>query len=103
MSTMSNALDNQTTAPDELFTPYLTLVLPNATVTSALQPVRTSARPTPTRPPISSDEEDAYLHAQSPQYIAGASPVGHRIDFEKLKFRLVFILWPALIGITMAL
>ncbi|KAH7907446.1 hypothetical protein BJ138DRAFT_1129162 [Hygrophoropsis aurantiaca] len=28
---------------------------------------------------------------------------GRRIDIEKVKFRLVFILWPALIGITMAL
>jgi hypothetical protein len=26
-----------------------------------------------------------------------------RVDLEKVKFRLVFILWPALIGITMAL
>ncbi|KAG0702625.1 hypothetical protein DFH29DRAFT_490849 [Suillus ampliporus] len=28
---------------------------------------------------------------------------GGRIDIEKLKFRLVFILWPALLGVTMAL
>lgn len=26
-----------------------------------------------------------------------------RIDIEKLKFRVVFILWPALLGVTMAL
>ncbi|KAG2125691.1 hypothetical protein DEU56DRAFT_961501 [Suillus clintonianus] len=28
---------------------------------------------------------------------------GGRIDIEKLKFRVVFILWPALLGVTMAL
>lgn len=34
---------------------------------------------------------------------AHAYNANKRVDLEKAKFRLVFILWPTLIGITMAL
>ncbi|KAF9500258.1 hypothetical protein BDN71DRAFT_1440863 [Pleurotus eryngii] len=30
-------------------------------------------------------------------------PASRRMDAEKLKFRIVFVLWPALIGISMSL
>lgn len=33
----------------------------------------------------------------------GAAATNGRIDVEKLKFRMVFIIWPALVGISMAL
>ncbi|KAG1874816.1 hypothetical protein F4604DRAFT_1955217 [Suillus subluteus] len=34
---------------------------------------------------------------------SSSSSAAGRIDIEKLKFRVVFILWPALLGVTMAL
>ena len=86
------------------FTPYLTLVLPNETTVATLAPQRTSTKPSPTLAPISPEDEDAYLHSHSPKTNnAGESPIRHRFDFERLKFRMVFVVWPALIGITMAL
>lgn len=95
-------LDNQTTpSADGLYTPYLTLILPNATSVSALLPVSTSIKLSPTAPAVSSEEEDAYLHAHDGQPVTSGAE--RTIDFERLKFRLVFILWPALVGITMAL
>lgn len=96
------ALNNQTTSgADGLYTPYLTLILPNATSVSALQPVSTSIKLAPTAPAVSSEEEDAYLHAHDGLPVTSSAE--RTVDFERLKFRLVFILWPALVGITMAL
>ncbi|KIJ16165.1 hypothetical protein PAXINDRAFT_113943 [Paxillus involutus ATCC 200175] len=34
---------------------------------------------------------------------AKSNSAGRRIDIEKIKFRLVFVIWPVLMGITMAL
>lgn len=43
-------------------------------------------------------------HDHSKQTNAGDSATrSKRIDIEKIKFRVVFILWPAIIGISMAL
>lgn len=96
--------NQSSTLTDGLYTPYLTVVLPNATSVSALAPLRTTARPSPSVAPVSPDEEDAYLHShgQSTNNAAGFS-LGGSIDLERLKFRIVFVLWPALVGITMAL
>ena len=109
-SLMPASMSNQTTlAPDDLYTPYLTIVLPNTTSVTTLAPTRASARPSPTASPVSADDENAYLHAHDPQSnsaIGGSSfgsSLGRRIDLERLKFRLVFIIWPAVVGITMAI
>lgn len=89
---------------DGLYTPYLTVVLPNATSVSALTPQRTTARPSPSIAPVTPDEEDAYLHPHGPSSNSAAGfSLGGRIDLERLKFRIVFVLWPAIVGITMAL
>ena len=111
MASLSPAsMSNQTAdMSDGFYTPYLTLVLPNATIVSTLAPQRTSTRPSPTAPPVSTDDENTYLHAHEPQSNNAArgswigNSLGRRIDFERLKFRLVFIIWPALVGITMAM
>ena len=92
---------------DGLYTPYLTLVLPNTTIVSALPAHSvTSKVSTPTVAPITPEDEQAYLHSHTPNSDANVSPansINHRIDFERLKFRIVFILWPAIVGITMAI
>lgn len=100
-----SASSNQSNSmPDGFYTPYLTLVLPNATTVSALPPQPTSAKHTPALAPITEEQEEAYLHSHdSLPSTGGGTSVAHRIDFERLKFRVVFIFWPALIGITMAL
>lgn len=105
-TTTTFARPNQTTTDPSIsmYTPYLTLVLPNATITSALAPRPTVAKPPMGAPPVSNDEEAEYLkhdHQQIQQTSDAGG--GHRVDLERLKFRLVFILWPALVGITMAL
>lgn len=107
--TATFARPNQTTTDPSIsmYTPYLTLVLPNATITSALAPRPTVVKPPMAGAPVSNDEEAEYLkhdHAQIQQTSdAGGGTAAHRVDLERLKFRLVFILWPALVGITMAL
>ncbi|KAI0777580.1 hypothetical protein BD413DRAFT_517992 [Trametes elegans] len=80
-------------------TPRLTLVLPDATVVSMLKPTPVMARATATAPPLSIAEDDPRTITQ-----AGAA-LGKRstLDMERLKFRLVSIFWPALVGISMAL
>lgn len=104
-SSNTNASTTTATANPNLYTPYLTLVLPDTTVVSALSPRPASATPRPAASPVSSADEEEYLkhdfaHGQASDAGAGAA---QRIDLERLKFRLVFILWPALVGITMAL
>ncbi|KAI8986855.1 hypothetical protein BD414DRAFT_461297 [Trametes punicea] len=83
-------------------TPELTLVLPDATVVSTLKPTPVTMRPTATAPPLTIEEDEPYAPAQTGAAVATA---GKRptIDMERLKFRLVFIFWPALVGISMAL
>ncbi|KAF7792656.1 hypothetical protein EIP86_003753 [Pleurotus ostreatoroseus] len=99
---------NQTTpAPDAFYTPYLTLVLPNTTITSALAPRPTSSRAyavaTPVTPLDQSQVGDARTHTDGAMQRQRSDAGSGRVDLERLKFRMVFILWPALVGITMAL
>ncbi|KAG2065642.1 hypothetical protein BDR04DRAFT_1172901 [Suillus decipiens] len=59
-----------------------------------------SSTPSPTSivmPPLRPDDIG---NVNRPSRSAGSAG---RIDIEKLKFRVVFILWPALLGVTMAL
>ncbi|KAI0064773.1 hypothetical protein BV25DRAFT_1799959 [Artomyces pyxidatus] len=81
------------------------LLLPNMTTA----PPATSARPTSATmrsftmssvvgPPTSLPSGNSTGKEEKKQ-----ASSGERVDVEKLKFRLVFILWPALMGISMAL
>ena len=82
-------------------TPDTTLVLPNATTVSEI--AQTSNIVTATTiyaDPLRNGQGDTGLNKIHNG--AGAS-ASKRVDLEKIKFRLVFILWPALIGISMAL
>ncbi|EKM48461.1 uncharacterized protein PHACADRAFT_266345 [Phanerochaete carnosa HHB-10118-sp] len=101
------AADNQTTTARALYTPYLTLVLPNTTLVSALAPQPRTSALSPTATPVSADDESAYRRAHEPHGASSSSgAAGGRhavVDFERLKFRLVFILWPAVVGLTMAM
>ncbi|KAI0366017.1 hypothetical protein BV20DRAFT_1098000 [Pilatotrama ljubarskyi] len=83
-------------------TPRLTLVLPDTTIVSTLKPTPVTMRPTATAPPLSVEEVDPPADAQTGAAVAtlGKRPT---IDVERFKFRLVFIFWPALVGISMAL
>ncbi|KAJ7581822.1 hypothetical protein C8J56DRAFT_1101329 [Mycena floridula] len=56
----------------------------------------------PTSTPISSSSEYP-AETSSVARVAHSFAATSRIDVEKLKFRMVFIAWPALIGISMAL
>ena len=93
-----------------LYTPHLTLVLPGTTITSALAPRPPTASPTPTASAVSVEDESEFEKHDSPQEVrqvaqktsSGAGRLGG-IDLERLKFRLVFIFWPTLVGISMAL
>ncbi|KAI0700337.1 hypothetical protein BC835DRAFT_1328467 [Cytidiella melzeri] len=73
-------------------------LLPHTTPSSSYpQPSASS-----TIPPISAEEEEDFLrHHRGPHSSAGSAILC--VDYERLKFRLVFIIWPAVIGITMAL
>ncbi|KAH9896771.1 hypothetical protein C8Q73DRAFT_686963 [Cubamyces lactineus] len=83
-------------------TPILTLVLPNATIVSTLKPTPVTMRPTTTAPPLTIEEDEPRLSVQTG---AATAALGKRpmFDMERFKFRLVFIFWPVLVGITMAL
>lgn len=82
--------------------PFLTLVLPNVTITSRLLPTSTIAAATTIYASSLNDHGDG-LNQIHYNGVGESATRSKRIDLEKLKFRLVFILWPALIGITMAL
>ncbi|KAI0795003.1 hypothetical protein C8Q75DRAFT_748511 [Abortiporus biennis] len=75
----------------------LTLGLPNSTYTTP------SAQPSNTVSPIADQQQDSGDSSDGIPNQSGSSIAGRRVDMEKIKFRLVFILWPALIGISMAL
>ncbi|OBZ78369.1 hypothetical protein A0H81_02242 [Grifola frondosa] len=86
-----------------IFTPVLTLVLPNSTVVSTLAPTTVPLRPSAV-PSVISNEEDSYMaHDKNPGAVIGGTGRRTTVDLERFKFRLVFIFWPALIGITLAL
>ncbi|PSR71474.1 hypothetical protein PHLCEN_2v12639 [Hermanssonia centrifuga] len=97
-------LNHSSTNPGpSLYTPYLTLVLPDTTYISPLAPRPTSA--TPSNTPVTVEEENEHLRDESGQKMTSNAirDYGLRMNLERLKFRLVFILWPALVGMTMAL
>ncbi|KIJ62321.1 hypothetical protein HYDPIDRAFT_30576 [Hydnomerulius pinastri MD-312] len=54
-------------------------------------------------PPQHSADAGTQQQQQQPGLQQGKKNAGRRIDIEKFKFRLVFIIWPVLMGITMAL
>ncbi|KAI0079796.1 hypothetical protein K474DRAFT_1638964 [Panus rudis PR-1116 ss-1] len=71
----------------------------------------TSSLPNSSKPPSSQEttpvssfgSSDGEGQARSRPLTSNSGPASKRIDYEKLKFRIVFILWPAVIGLTMAL
>ncbi len=81
--------------------PKLTVTLP--TTTSTVKAIYSPSQPSGFAPPISSLETDPGMQPSK----AGSAAAGLRkrptVDLERLKFRFVFIFWPTLIGITMAL
>ncbi|KAI0360775.1 hypothetical protein OH77DRAFT_1418783 [Trametes cingulata] len=93
---------NETAPSVTYITPMLTLVLPGATIVSTLKPTPVTMRPTSTAPPLSIEEDDRPTNTQTGAAVAtlGKRPT---IDMERFKFRMVFIFWPALVGISMAL
>ncbi|THH31661.1 hypothetical protein EUX98_g2547 [Antrodiella citrinella] len=114
-----------TTTSVSLYTPVMTLVLPDTTILSTLAP--TTPRPTPTTPasPLAAAAvTTATATTATPAVVIQDQPEGpperggpgiggrrksssatstRRVDMEKVKFRVVFILWPVLIGLSMAL
>jgi hypothetical protein len=98
--TVSHPAINETTVSNstEAQPVLLTLVLPNTTIISSLAP-------TPSRQLTAS----ATVYADSPRNGRFHNGAGKRatrnprIDLEKVKFRIVFILWPAMVGTLMAL
>ncbi|TCD68133.1 hypothetical protein EIP91_011498 [Steccherinum ochraceum] len=108
-----------------LYTPVMTLVLPDTTIVSTLAPTTpkptlskgpsqgiaaAAATPMPTTPSIviqpdpNADGEKVHGGTiSSSKKTSNASATTRRVDMEKLKFRVVFILWPVLIGLSMAL
>ncbi|KAI0635068.1 hypothetical protein C8Q77DRAFT_674370 [Trametes polyzona] len=84
-------------------TPALTLVLPDATVVSMLKPTPVTLRPSATTPPLSTEDHDDYhddIQTGSAAANLGKRPI---LDMERFKFRMIFVFWPALVGMTMAL
>ena len=83
-------------------TPRVTFVLPDATVVSTLKPTLSTPPPSVATPPPTSTPEASPQRARS-----GAAAMGLRkrppVDLEGLKFRFVFVFWPTVIGLTMAL
>lgn len=77
-----------------------TLSLPN-TIHTLSNPSSSSApAPTPSDP---SPSPMVPQQISAPNVNDAGGTATRRVDMEKLKFRLVFILWPAMIGLTMAL
>ena len=90
-------------APNLVYiTPEITLVLPNTTVVSTLKPTLAATASTTTAPPMTITPPP-----DPPRQASSAQAVGVRkrptVDLERLKFRFVFIFWPTIIGLTMAL
>lgn len=72
--------------------PLVTMITANATTP-------TQGHPTP----APSSASSLTVPTQSGRTVAQTNSAAGRMDMEKIKFRLVFILWPALMGITMAM
>ncbi|KAM5532118.1 hypothetical protein V8D89_014211 [Ganoderma adspersum] len=82
--------------------PKLTVTLPTAT--STVKPIiYSSSYPSGFAPPIASLENDPGMQPIKTGSAAAGLRKRPTVDLERLKFRFVFIFWPALIGITMAL
>ncbi|KAI0717446.1 hypothetical protein C8T65DRAFT_805148 [Cerioporus squamosus] len=102
--------DNNNTDPNVVYvTPMLTLVLPESTIVSALKPTPSTLSPSGTAPSESTLEDEGFhSRMRGPgQLQSGAAAAGIRkrptVNLEYLKFQSVFIFWPTLIGIAMAL
>ncbi|OJT13457.1 hypothetical protein TRAPUB_9987 [Trametes pubescens] len=80
-------------------TPALTLVLPDATIVSMLKPTLVTLRPSATAPPLSTEQAAPPSSLQK----GAAMATLPTLDIERFRFRIVFILWPALVGISMAM
>ena len=87
-------------------TPELTLVLPDTTVVSTLKPTPSTVQASSTPPSITTLEDDG-LNVPGSRQRNGPVVFGlckrPTVDLERLKFRFVFIFWPTLVGISMAL
>ncbi|TFY83278.1 hypothetical protein EWM64_g717 [Hericium alpestre] len=80
--------------------PLFTLVYPSTTFISSQAAIATPT--TVSAPPLPSHDSNEKQSGPSENGEQRNAAVG-RMDMEKIKFRLVFILWPALMGITMAM
>ena len=101
------------------YPPAVTFVLPDTTITSHLSPTyvtplpTSSTKPTSTFSPSADQSSSTFIEVEArPTSYAitnnaasttSAQGTGSKLDWERLKFRIVFILWPAMIGLTMAL
>ncbi|KAK7691504.1 hypothetical protein QCA50_004903 [Cerrena zonata] len=95
------------------YTPAVTFVLPDTIMTSHLAPTYMTPQPTATNRPSTSfspyagGSQTTVIEVEAkPTRLANSAAAawtGTRLDWEKMKFRVVFILWPAMIGLTMAL
>lgn len=83
--------------------PAATFVLPNTTIISQLAPTKTMDTPQTVYPNPLKPGQDVASGGKGHYHNSASSLGSTRVDLEKLKFRLVFIVWPALIGISMAL
>ncbi|KIK95789.1 hypothetical protein PAXRUDRAFT_355644 [Paxillus rubicundulus Ve08.2h10] len=81
---------------------------------NSTSPARTSSTgPAPISSNRSSEPSTVVVPPSRPGNVGGQQPqgarqaksnsAGRRFDVEKIKFRLVFVIWPVLMGITMAL
>jgi hypothetical protein len=86
---------SKTTQGPFVTVPLLTLVLPNATVVSHLATTSSMSAATTVLASTPGDkgESQARNNGETRKWV----------ESDKMKFRLVFILWPTLIGLTMAL
>jgi hypothetical protein len=85
----------KTTQEPFVTVPLLTLVLPNATIVSRL--ATTSSVSAATTVSASTPGDNGESQARN------SGETRKWVESDKMKFRLVFILWPTLIGLTMAL
>ncbi|KAK7052092.1 hypothetical protein R3P38DRAFT_2858533 [Favolaschia claudopus] len=97
-------LDNDTTATDP--PPMLTLVLPTTTIVVELEPVtKVPAVATITAGPLPPGEDAGGTGLNRVHVPNAAANPRHKLasEYHFVKFRLAFIAWPALFGLSMAL
>jgi len=96
-SAIALAAYNESTGPNSLEAPpaLLTLVLPNTTIVSTLSPTPSGQFPAST-----TVYADSFRNTRTRN---GERTRSGRVDLETVSFRIMFILWPALVGILMAL